>query len=144
VAAYAYMHNRVICSDEFRPYVDKFMQEAKSQNVKFEPFYLLYIRFSDKLPIDVQGRAPDSYSTHQKFIFINKFLWSKSSASQRENTIAHELGHAVLHRKHTEEKFLDKSPFSIMNPNLMQDSDYQRNVKHYWKELFSVQGDLAQ
>lgn len=142
LACHYAMLNTVFCDPILCPYTDRFMAEAKKRNVTLQPFYLLNVSFADTLEDNAVGVSYYSLSPRNKSIEISKRDWHTFSEEQKIMLIAHEMGHAVLHRKHIETGMLDGSALSIMYPTVLPTDSIKRNGEYYWNELFSIQGDL--
>lgn len=142
VVVLCYNRNRVYAEPEIKQYSDRFFAEAKARGVDIEPFYALTIEFSDRVIYPEAGVSYDSWSRVNKIIRLNSMVWSMLDDTERYELVAHELGHAVLHRGHDYTVLPNKQWMSIMGPSLIQSEYIKQNMTHYYKELFSKQGDL--
>ena len=130
----------VIYAPEMRTEVLTFLNEARKHNIKIDSFKTLTIRFSKKLErMAFNGFAPNIFGEH-KLILINPYSWGSFSPAQRMLLIAHEMGHSLLKRAH-EVPHKD----SIMRAHAVSSvtSDFMRDNKFYWDELFSKYGTLS-
>lgn len=103
---------------EIRPYINRFVDEARSRNVEV-PVTISSIEFAD-FSVDKPsllgecmtfGMGIDGIWPFKRFIRFDKWWWDHLGDMQREQVLFHELGHCVLDWDHVDEYF------NIMFPN---------------------------
>ena len=133
----------------FTPYVDKFFIEAEKQGMHLDmgKWSIKFGKPEGALGLTVYSR---------KVIIINKDDWKILNETRRELLIFHELGHAILNRKHLTgmiphepdttyvngRNFIcTAKPISIMVPSaggiLYGGGHYHNEYDYYMKELFN-------
>ena len=100
--------------EEFEPFVELFIQEAKSRGIDLEIENLI-IAYDDEMDDAICGscnsRTPDA--NLQKIILINaNICWI--SDLQKEALLFHELGHCILGRDHEATQLPNGDPKSMM------------------------------
>lgn len=139
---FLFYRNKISAPKDVQKHVDLFLQKKEQNNAEVETFYGLNIIFSNNIPYPIAGISLGSWSDSDKLILLNRFVWEYLTDKERTELVAHELGHAVLHRAHTEAVLIDNTPASIMFPAIFPDSMFAEKEQYYWKELFSVKDDL--
>jgi hypothetical protein len=125
---------------EFTPYVREFLRQAKIRNVNLGSFDELDIRFSVKLNrLNFNGFSPNIFG-RKRLVLIEPFAWKQFSKGKRLMLIIHELGHALLHRKH-EDPYVSSVMIAYAISHL-SDIEFLEYNKFYWDELFSKRGTL--
>lgn len=142
VAFLCYNHNRVYAEPEIKQYTDMFFAEAKARGVEFDSFYGMVVRFDDSVRSPIAGSSYRCWQSVGKFIYLNKAYWAMLDDTERYELIAHELGHSVLHRGHITMKMPNLQWVSLMGPSMIPSEFVKQNEEHYYRELFSRQGDL--
>lgn len=127
---FASRHNNVRNFTSFQQWTGLFKEEGLSRNQVIE-INDLTIKFAD-IPRSKEGNIilGRCILSESPTILINQQTWSKSNLIYKWIVIAHELGHCVLHRAHTDEKL------SIMNTYAMSSYDYMENEGALLNELF--------
>lgn len=72
-------------------------------------------------------------------IFINETLWSISTDTEKEQLLAHELGHCVLGRDHDDDIIEREGELihkSVMSTYSFSDNVFKRHREYYFDELF--------
>lgn len=139
--------------EEFLPYLQDFSNLSDGK-IGQEEVKGLSIKFT-KLPGNTIGICY-RWLNGTKEIVIDKNYWEWASYLTREALMYHELVHCVCNRSHdfiggtyskfnpfmlfeSNEKsgyFEDSCPFSIMHPEMMDDSCLNRRWDYYKKEMF--------
>jgi len=92
--------------------------------------------------LEVKYEFIEGFSTEARCGFgdntvtIDAETWEKASDTHREVLVFHELGHCLLMRNHRNE-------CSLMNKDLVSDSDFIANRERLLDELFSMRGSLV-
>lgn len=97
---------------EFRPYVDRFYDEAESRGITLPED--LEVVFSDVFPSGFCGYGYSSVHPRLVRIRNTESCWIGRTDIERENLVFHELGHALLNRSHTNKSFSGGYTASIM------------------------------
>lgn len=119
-------------SDEFRPFVNIFFEEAARYGYDFDKDNLV-IKFKDSLA-QKKGYAAYSVLGYNKEtenrIYVDTEIWNRSSYAYNELTIFHECGHIFLCRTH------QVYPIGVMNspPDVGQ---WESRREEMIRELFS-------
>ncbi len=120
---------------ELTPYYDRFINEGyrHRKHIDTADLYLVFVpRFeSDKT-------YGECIQNGMHVAEISRLIWERLSDLGREQLVFHELGHCLLHRKHTSGTFLPFVPLSIMNPEHFSDDIYAAYREYYLAELFGV------
>lgn len=121
-------------SQEFRPYVRQFLDDAKEYN-KNVALRKLQIEFSTSELYSDGVKCNGVYYRHEHKILIYQHgkFWQKSPKS----LIYHELGHALLNKDHNNDHDKYHQPESIMNLTGITDYAFEQWKEEYLKELFN-------
>ena len=101
--------------EQYRPYVDRFIDEAVKRKVNVNDSRLYVITGFPRL--DVCGFGYYNYLGNGSMrveISPEPSCWANRNDLEREILMFHELGHAILNRQHKEGNFSISNPTSIM------------------------------
>lgn len=105
---------RTAISPEFRVYFERFETEAATRGIDID-WSAQYIYTSlTSIESDAVGQCL-TYEQGRNDLLIDEDYWSRSSDTNREFLIFHELGHCVLQRSHIDSSNPDGTCQSIMN-----------------------------
>ncbi len=125
----------ITMNNQFTPYVKEVFRQAQINNAKIEDFNTLSIQFSPNIAtLGFSGVAPACFEK-DRLILINPFVWYSIKDTERLVLIAHEMGHAIWHRRH-----LPDSRQSLMIGRVMtyiNTAVFIKNEKRLWKEFFN-------
>lgn len=123
----------LIVASPLRPYYDRFLVEAKRQNVTINTDNLI-LEMVDELQDLELGVC--SVNNEIRIIKVLSSTWKPLTDAGKEQIVYHELGHCGLGRAHLDGTLLDGSPRSIMNSKHFNDSAYLYYHDYYMHELF--------
>ncbi len=131
------------CSDEdsnspkidprAKEYVDLFYFEAEKRGLNLDKSKLT-LQFTNELVLD-DGREYGGRGWNH-FVEISEKSWEGYDQYEREVLIFHELGHAILARRHFDVTFNTGSPVSIMHSRVIGPFKMYRNESLYKKEYY--------
>lgn len=96
-----------IIDSDFQDYVDRFVNEADSRNIKID-ISKLTVSYGDTLKINCVYSIPNE-------VLINQLCWNNLNGVQKELFLFHEFGHALLARIDDNSKLPNGDFTSIMN-----------------------------
>ena len=128
-------------------YVESFYAEAETRSIPPLDKSKLTLEFFDKLVTEdgTEYHGRGSVDRPEQYVEISQESWDSFNEYQREIFIYHELGHAVLKRRHLDLKFDTGSPFSLMhsNPFNIYKEETLYKKKYYLDELFTAKRNPA-
>lgn len=118
---------------EIKPYIQKFIIEGQKRGVNVD-FNGLKVFYLDSLPLNqYQGY----YSSEEHAIYLKSGSRSWLNMNDvPEETVIHELGHAILKRGHLYDTFQDGRYKSVMATPYVRWSKHPETEKYYYDELF--------
>lgn len=122
------------CESEFEPYLNVFEKEGAKRGFYFDRNNLI-VRWVTEEQMNTKGKAFASATIDGpiKYINVKRSSWDFLLPLEKEIVILHELGHAILHRDHSENQF------SIMYPSANTVSrNYLEFRDLYFDELFNI------
>lgn len=129
---------------EFEVYFQRFLTYAKEHGRTVEGAEVLRIEFDDLRSTEV-GRCETGF-LQGRIVYVDRSRWLSMNDLSKEALILHELGHCLLDRSHTSERFpaddrnMPGLPVSLMYPYATAGSRYQKYKDYYLNELFSQTG----
>ncbi len=87
---------------EFNSFVESFFKEAKERNISLEKNNLI-VSFDDTRTTPFEP-AQSLNIGFQHNVFVHKYIWDHSNDIEKKIIIYHELGHALLFKKHCNNK----------------------------------------
>lgn len=117
----------------FENYVKLFEEYSCTFGTKCIKVDNLIIKFGD-LNDNEDGRATLFSDNRTPIITIDSEYWKDHDKDKREALLLHEMGHAILMRRHV--AYEDDCPSSIMNPATPSGYCYIKYKEYYLKELF--------
>jgi hypothetical protein len=129
----------IICEPKLCPYVQRVIDEINKRHIKVDEFKRLIV----KVGIIRRGYAGLSteFFEPERYIFISPDSLYNYTDTQLLALIAHEIGHALLHRKHDNRKVRGIAK-SIMISQLQAAETYVGRMDEYFDELFSVSDNI--
>jgi hypothetical protein len=126
----------------FNSYIATYEAQGKAQ-LKTDNFNVgdIPINFGDTEDDKYDGVC-FTYPNGDKEIIIKKSWWDKTSETQKELMIFHELGHCHLGRTHDEQVVNHEGrdiPVTIMNPTIPLSSWYNEYKDGYITEFFTYE-----
>lgn len=127
--------------DSIQPFADSFVHQAKIRGLDVAP-QLSEVTFLFG-NIEKKGTSGNcNLRTH--VVLLDSVLWGKYSPTKREFLVAHELGHCVLGRKHTDNMTPRFECVSIMRGEVSCWCNFVSPnwKKYYYDELFGVSNSI--
>lgn len=137
LTACAQHHKVVSIEPQLQPYFDKFVEEEQSRglDIKIDDL-MMYV--SDNIKSTDYGDANYGDSEETPVIKIATKFQIEPYNSDTEQVVFHELGHAVLNRKHRNDTDVVFIPKSIMNSVHVPNYFYETYREQYIDELFGL------
>lgn len=125
-----------IQSAELTPYIQQFNNQYGAYDVDA---FNVDIEIIDKLDGNIPAPNPITGMVIGECIYnrveILKGVWSLLTHTQQKSLVFHELGHCVFKRSHTDDKYPDGCPLSIMSTNLIEDECVTKHAADLLAEL---------
>jgi hypothetical protein len=115
------------------PYVARFEQEASLRGQALSVTDLI-VEFGQVQGTD-RGECQLA-SGETPVVVLSQAAWDRSSDSEREELVFHELGHCLLGLRHEAGLTSDGIPASVMNPTEIDGAIYKQNREYYLSGLF--------
>lgn len=119
-----------IIEADFQEYVDRFVSEADSRNIKIN-ISKLKVSFSDTLKYNCGYGTPND-------VVINLSCWESYTDLQKELLLFHELGHAILGRMHDNSQLPNGEFKTIMSTYVLVYSEFTPEKRKYYLDEFFI------
>lgn len=132
---------KIVCDKRICPYIQTVLNEMSKRHVKVDEFTKLTVTV-EKLRDPIVGLSTEFFE-EERYIYISPISLKIYTNTQMLALIAHEIGHALLHRKHDDRKVKGIAK-SIMISWIQPHSSYEGNMNEYFDELFSVTNNITE
>lgn len=133
---YTYEPQGIMYSQEFEPYMQRFLDLARHYQVPMKN-RTYSIEFVDSLQGSTVGTCQRN-SRHAHIKVLKSFWFGNDTVSwtaTRESLFFHELGHCLYDKDHNPNK-INGTSSSLMNPNVVYGGTYQDYYDTYLREFF--------
>lgn len=115
----------------FEPYFDQFKKEADKRGYDFTDYEIEFYL------ANINGKSVGGLGSSSKNeIIIDRDYWNLIDSEQKAFLIFHELGHVILHRKHTNKQTENQECLSFMRDRTNSDKCQMDYYSSLWREFY--------